>query len=124
MTSSARETPSYNIVIKKYATFSLYLTWRTGGDSSTPINNSNFSAVMQFRMTENSPSVLYEASSKNGQIVLMGESGTIKITIPASATGAMDFKEGVYDLFLTEPTGTVHKLIRGAIIVEQSVTKI
>ena len=76
---------------------------------------------MKVRLTVNSPTVLYEASTANGAIVLGGTAGTIALTIPASATSTFTFVRGVYNLTLTSSAGIVTRLLQGNVIVSPSV---
>jgi len=82
-----------------------------------------YTADMQIRQTITSSTILYEASTGNGAIVMGGTAGTITLTIPAATTAAFTWNRGVYDLNLTSPGGVVTRLLQGYAIVSPEVTR-
>ena len=119
----SQDTPIYNILIKKYATFKLSLTWKTGGTTSVPIDLTNFRAILQIRQSADVPNVLYEASTTKGNIKLGGANGTISVSISSVDTSNIRWQSGEYDLLLIGPDGTVYKMIRGSVSVETGITQ-
>ena len=125
----------FDLLINQYATYQVTFTWQTGSNCScnsscncppvnaTPVDLTGYTADMKIRQTINSPTVLFEASTTNGFIVLGGTAGTIALTIPASSTGAFTFVKGVYDMNLTSSSGIVTRLMQGSVYVSPSVTQ-
>jgi hypothetical protein len=133
---------TYNLCIDQGATFSRVFLWTVGGCTcgtgycsgtcgcsssscagGTPVDLTGFTADMQIRQTVQSSTILYEASTSNGDIVLGGTAGTITLTIPASATAGFTWNLGVYDMNLTSSGGIVTRLIQGAVTVSPEVTR-
>ena len=123
----------FDLLVNQGATYQVTFTWQTGSSCSCnsscncppanaqPVDLTGYTADMKVRLTVNSPTVLYEASTANGAIVLGGTAGTIALTIPASATSTFTFVRGVYNLTLTSSAGIVTRLLQGSVIVSPSV---
>jgi len=93
------------------------------GTNGTPVDLTGFTADMQIRQNVQSSTILYEASTANGAIVLGGTAGTITLTIPASATAGFTWIKGVYDMNLTSSGGIVTRLLQGTVVVSPEVTR-
>lgn len=118
----------YNMLIEQGATFTQEFLWQNGTPGCpptnlTPVDLTDYSAIMQIRATINSPVVLYEASTLIGNIVLGGVLGTITLTITATETAAFDWTRGVYNLNLESSGGIVTRLVQGAVAVSPEVTR-
>jgi hypothetical protein len=111
-----------NLFINQNATFRTHLVWTTGGDTPQPIPNINCEALLQIRTNEDSPSILYEASTAKGNIILEGSNGGIDIVIPASDTSGFVWATGFYDLLIKDNNGTVTRLIEGTVTVKRGVS--
>ena len=114
---------NYNIQIDKYASFELKMTWKTGGDSPTPITFNGAKALMQVRRTIGEQDVLFEASSTNGKIVLHPTNGLITISFSETDTDNMTFSDGVYDIIVKLGNGKVYRVLEGSIKVIDGVSK-
>ena len=124
----------FDLLINQYATYQVTFTWQTGSSCScnsscncppvnaTPVDLTGYTADMEIRQTINSSTVLYQATTSNGAIVLGGTAGTIALTIPAATTGGFTFLRGVYDMNLTSSQGIVTRLVQGNVIVSPAVT--
>jgi hypothetical protein len=127
----------YNMTINQGATFIRTFIWYScascdcacdsscgcGTSSSTPIDLTGFTAEMQIRSNIQSATVLYTASTANGDIVLGGIDGTVVLTIAATDTAAFDWTRGVYDMNLTSSGGVVTRLVQGSVVVSPEVTR-
>lgn len=111
----------YNLYMEQGATFALSITWKDS--SGTPINLTSYTARMQVRRTKQSPTIIVEASTTDGRIVLGGALGTITVTIPATVTDDLDFGCGVYDLEVESSGGQVTRLIEGGVSLSKEVTR-
>jgi hypothetical protein len=116
----------YDLCINQYATFGKVFIWLlntcgcgTVGSAPSPVNLTGYTANMQFRVYQLAPMVLFDASP---YIVLGGTAGTITLTIPASLTAGFTWWTGFYDLILTDPNGSVTRLLEGSVTVSPGVT--
>jgi hypothetical protein len=117
----------YNLCINQYATYTRVFTWLTGtccgqgtaGAQPQPVDLTGYTATMQIRAAPQAATVLYDAS---GDIVLGGTTGTITLTIPASATTDFTWWNGVYDLLLTDGSGNATRLLQGSVTVSPGVS--
>jgi len=127
---------TYDMAIDQNATFLRVFTWYAcscgcdscggcgcGTSTSTPVDLTGFTADMQIRQTVQSSTILYEASTTNGAIVLGGTAGTITLTIPVASTAGFTWNKGVYSLNLTSSGGIVTRLLQGAVVVSPAVTR-
>jgi len=111
----------YNILIDQGASFSRTITWNDS--TGSPVNLNGYSARMQIRENVYSTSALITLNNNNG-IALGGSSGTIKIDLTDSQTGALPaILRGVYDLELISGAGIVTRLLQGTVSVYPQVTR-
>jgi hypothetical protein len=130
---------TYDFTIEQSATFVRIFIWRAGscgcgsggsscGCGSTDcqtglVDLTGYSADMQIRASASSPTILYEASTLIGNIVLGGPAGTITLTIPATDSALFTWRRGVYNLDLKSPApdNFVTRLLVGTVTVSPSV---
>ena len=120
----------YDLVIDQGATYVKQLTWY----EPIPIPNPNnvkhgppkdltgFTGAMQAREDVTAAVILFNLTTNNGGLSIVG--GVITIRIEAATTAAFDFDTAVYDLMLTAPDGTVTRLVEGKIKVSPDVTRL
>jgi hypothetical protein len=120
------QTGTYNLCINQFATFEKVFIWIAGfcgcgtvGATSGPVDLTGYTAMLQIRAFPLSTTILYDASSN---IALGTTNGTITLTIPASATAAFTWWNGVYDLLLTSSAGVSTRLLQGSVTVTPGVT--
>lgn len=79
-----------------------YTTYTSGGviEYNQPVPIAGYSARMQIRETVDSPTVLHEATTQNGQLIINDTSKTIQITILGNITQTFDFTTAVYSIEL------------------------
>lgn len=102
-----------------------YTAYTSGGvvEYNEPVPLVGYSARMQIRESVDSETVIYEASSSTGQIVLNSNLGTITITIPASATTLFTFSTAVYAVELFDTNGKVIPFLVGNLTLVPEVTR-
>lgn len=107
-----------DITIEQGATWNTLLTL-TGRDLT------GCEARMQIRETVPSPTPLVSLTSDEdgGITVTPGPPGVIAITLTAEQTADFAWKNGVYDLELVSPDGTVERLLKGDVTVDFEVTR-
>lgn len=99
--------------------------YTSGGvvEYNEPVSLLNYSARMQIRETVDSDTVIYSATTENGDIVLDTNFSTVTITIPASATTGFNFTTAVYSVELYNPSGRVVPFLAGNITLVPEVTR-
>ncbi len=87
-------------------------------DNNTVLNLSNFSVASQFRKWAGSSSAVSFASTVSSPL-----EGEITVSLASSLT--TDIKPGryVYDVVLTDNTGTKYKVVEGMVLVRAGVTR-
>lgn len=98
-----------------------YTQYTSGGvvEFNEPVPISSYSARMQIRETVDSPTVIYEATSANGQIVLDNTSKTITITLLGNVTSQFTFTTAVYSLELFSGNNVVPFLVGNLTLVPE-----
>ena len=104
------------------ATFRKALVW-LAPDKKTPIDLTGCTARMQVRSEIESPTVLLELTTENGGIVIDGPAGKLTLRISPTATAAITWESGVWDLEVVHPSGDVTRLVQGSISVSREVTR-
>jgi len=112
----------HNITIYQGATLRDVTTWKSG-DPAVPVDLTGCTARMQVRQKVESTDVLLSLTTENGGIILGGTAGTVTIYLSATATAALTWKSGVYDLEIEFGTGDVRRLLAGAVVVSPEVTR-
>ena len=111
----------YNVVIDQGADWFLNVTYEN--PNGTPVDLSNYTALMQVRSTPQSPTAVMTLSTTDG-IVITGLTGLVSMHATNIQTGAIDEGNYVYDLEITDPvTSTITRLIQGQAIVSAQVTR-
>lgn len=120
----SKQTPTLVLHVQQNATFERALRWTTTVDGSKrPVNIVGWSALLQVR-DHHEGTVLFEASTMNGRIRIDGPNGRIILRFDAKGgTENMRFREGIWDLILRSPVGTVRRMVQGKIIVEPGVSR-
>lgn len=79
-----------------------YTQYTSGGviEYNQPVPLASYSARMQIRETVDSPTVLHEATTQNGQLIINDTNKTIQIAILANVTQTFDFTTAVYSIEL------------------------
>jgi hypothetical protein len=98
-----------------------YTAFTSGGvvEYGEPVNLAQYSARMQIRETVDSPTVIYEATSQAGQIVLDNTSKTITITVLGNVTSLFNFTTAVYSLELFNGNNVVPFLVGNLTLVPE-----
>lgn len=84
-----------------------------------------YEAVMQVRASATSETVLFEASSTgaNPLITIDPDTATFSLTIPADAFVGATFREAVYEIEITAPTGEKYRLAFGSVYLDRELVK-
>ena len=112
----------YDITIEQGAGLRLPITYKSGG---TFVDLTGYQARMQVRKTHASSVKLIELTTENNGIVVDADptSGRFTVSMPASATAALNFARAVYDLELLPPANEPFRLLEGGVILSREVTR-
>lgn len=111
-----------NLTIYQGASFDELFTWKAG-KPPTPVDLTGCSALMHVRAQLDSADVLLTLSTAAGGIVLGGTAGTVRLLLTPTATAALTWQRGVYDLEISFGAGSVRRLLRGNVKVDREVTR-
>jgi hypothetical protein len=120
----ATSTASTSVTVNQVNSLA-YTAYTSGGviEYNQPVDLANYSARMQIRETVDSPTVIYEASSANGQIVLNNTYKTITITILGNQTQTFNFSTAVYSVELFDSANNVLSFLVGNLTLVPEVTR-
>lgn len=108
-----------DIIVEQGATFDVPMTWQDAeGDL---IDLTGWTAKLQVRDYPGSGDVLLDMNTENGQIVLGGAEGTIRLLLSMAETAALTFDNGKYQLELYTPSSQTERLLKGRFIVDKEV---
>jgi hypothetical protein len=110
-----------DFLFEQGATFIRLITWLDKNKQPVPL--AGYTAKMQVRVSESSPTVLLELTDTNGKLSINPDTGTITIILDALTTKTFTWRSGVYDLVLTAADGTTRRLIEGEITVSPATTR-
>lgn len=110
------------LAIEQGATFRKVLTWKAG-TPAVPVNLTGCTARMQIRKEIANATPYVTLTTENGGIVLGGAAGTIELIITPTATAAITWASGVYDLEIVFSPTEVRRLVYGPVTVSPEVTR-
>jgi hypothetical protein len=101
-----------------------YTAYTSGGvvEYNQPVPLAGYSARMQIRETVDSTTVIHEATTQNGQILINTTSSSIQITMLANITQQFDFSTAVYSVELYNGNNVV-PFIGGNLTLVREVTR-
>lgn len=112
-----------DLTIYKGSTFVKSIQWKTG-DPAVAVDLSGCTARMQVRKSPCDSVILESLTTQNNKIVITEPlNGKLEIRISAETSSAYTFVDGVYDLELVFPTGTVTRIIEGNFTASPEVTR-
>ncbi len=111
----------YDIVCEQGATLLRLFTVKNDDGSVYPL--AGCTAKMQARRNHGDREVLLEASTSNGRLTIVAGPGTIRLLVADEVTATIPAISGVYDLVVTDPSGTAVRLLEGRFVVKAGVTR-
>jgi hypothetical protein len=111
----------YNFTIEQGATLVRHFIYKDSNGAVVPLTG--YTARMQVRQFKDSSTVLLEATTANGKLVITPAAGKITLTVSATELNAITFDVGVYDLEIESSSGLVTRLIEGTVFNSQQVTR-
>ena len=113
-----------DISIEQGATFRHTLLVKQGeGDSAPAADLTSYTARMQIRADLAATDPLISLTTENGGLTITALLGKIELLISATATAALVFDSGVYDLELVSAGGEVTRLVQGKAKLSRGVTR-
>jgi hypothetical protein len=109
-----------NATIERGCTFNLAVVYETA--AGVAVDVTGYTAALKVRQSLGSADVLLSLTSSSG-IVVGTSDGLFTAVLSAPATAALTWASGIYDFLITSPGGTVTKIAKGNLTVEQSVTR-
>lgn len=102
-----------------------YAAYTTGGvvEYNQPVDLAGYTARMQVRPSVESSTVIHEATTQNGGILIDQTLKTIMIQIPATTTEQFDFETAVYSVELVSSTNIVTPFLTGNLVLVREVTR-
>lgn len=110
----------HNLTIYQGSTFNPVFVWKSAGAA---VNLAGYTARMQVRETVGSAVKLLDLTTENSGITITAAEGKIALLCTATATAALNFVSGVWDLELIAPAGTVTRLLQGEVSLSREVTR-
>jgi molybdopterin-binding protein len=89
-----------------------------------PYDLTGFSASMHIRRTIDSTTPLVVLNNSNGRIEIQpgGAENAIRLNLSASITSTIT-SDGVYDLEITDGSGSVQRILKGSVTLSPQVTR-
>jgi hypothetical protein len=95
----------------------------TQEDETMPIDLTGCTAKMQVRDTKGGKQLLATLTTPHSSgISINGPTGTLTVTIPASATNKFIYPKSAYDIVVTDTNGNKIRLLEGFLTLNRSVT--
>lgn len=100
-----------------------YTTYASGGviEYNSPVSLAALTGTLKIAENIGSTTLLYEATSQNGGIVINASTNQIILSIPSSVTSTFNFLKAVFELTLVS-SGEVIPFAAGLIYVERGVS--
>lgn len=114
-------TIAVDLTLAKGTDFSHVFNFTTGGQ---PSDLTGYDARMQLRGSASDVAASVELTRANGRLLLDEENGEVTLALSASETGAITLTgAALYDLELISPTGVVTRPVKGAVTLEEEITR-
>ena len=110
------------LVIEQGSTFRKVLTWKAG-TPAVAVDLTGATARMQIRSEITAATPYITLTTENGGISLGGTAGTITLVITPTATAAITWTTGVFDLEIVFSPTEVRRLVYGPVTVSPEVTR-
>lgn len=92
-------------------------------DPAFLVNLSGYIVRMMVRKTATSSTVIFEASTLDGKIVLDGINGKYTLTITATQSAALAAGSYIHQIELDNGSGAVQRLLQGTFVVDAEVVR-
>lgn len=112
---------TYDIVVDQGSDYSLPFKFKDA--EGTVKDLTGCTARMQLRRTPQADAVADELTTENDRIEVDATAGTVTVIFPHAVTSALDAGRYAYDLELIDADGDVTRVLEGAVILRQEVTR-
>lgn len=90
--------------------------------AGSPIDLTGWTVKAQVRPVVEDSTVLYEWSTAAGNASTANSS--VALTVAPTVSSAWTWYNGVYDVELTSPDGTVYRIVEGDVVISREVTRV
>lgn len=115
--------PKYRWVIPQGATATLTCVLKDSEGNPETVLLTGATAELQVRPSRRDATILLEASTTDGRIVITPEVARVAVTIPDDVTELLDFDEGEFDLEVTYSDSTKERILQGKAVLDREVTR-
>lgn len=107
------------LVIQQGTTWAV--SWPITDDQGSPLDVSGCTVRSQIRPAKDSDEVLHEFSTQTGNA--SAEQNAVTLSVAPAVSSAWTWRNGVYDVELTDPAGRVARIAEGTVTVSPEVTR-
>lgn len=113
----------YDLIVEQGATLQRTFTWQDADGNAVDITG--YEARLQVRPDHDSTTTLLDLDNdtKGGLNIPNGTDGKIELSVDATTTEGLDYRDAVWDLEMESPGGTVTRLLQGRSYVSKEVTR-
>ncbi len=97
------------------------ISWPITDESGEPLDLSGFTVRAQVRASKEAGDVLHEFSTEAGNAA--AEQSSVTLSLSPAVSSAWSWRNGVYDVELTDPSGRVARIAEGSVVVSPEVTR-
>ena len=110
---------STRLVIQQGTTWGV--SWPITDAQGNPLDVSGSTVRAQIRPSKDSGEVLHEFSTEAGNAV--AEQNAVTLSVQPATSSAWSWRNGVYDVELTDSTGRVARIAEGTVTISPEVTR-
>lgn len=110
---------STRLVIQQGTTWGI--SWPITDGQGNPLDVTGYRVRAQIRPSKDSGNVLHEFSTDAGNAI--AEQNAVTLSIQPATSSAWSWRNGVYDVELTDPQGRVARIAEGTVTVSPEVTR-
>lgn len=107
------------LVIQQGTTWGI--SWPITDDQGNPLDVTGYTVQAQIRPSKDSAEVLHEFSTQAGNA--LAEQNAVTLSVPPATSSAWSWRNGVYDVELTDPQGRVARIAEGMVTISPEVTR-
>lgn len=97
------------------------ISWPITDESGEPMDLSGFTVAAQIRPSHESGEVLHEFTTEVGNAAVVQSS--VMLSLAPAVSSSWSWRNGVYDVELTDPAGRVARIAEGSVVVSPEVTR-
>ena len=115
-------TPEHSLNVGRGLSFTETIQVKNDAGVVEDLTGSTF--LLQIRDSTYAPDIRISATDANGLLAIIPTQGVITIQLTPTATDALIYSSGIYDLIQTKPNGDKIKLLQGTVSVEPTISRV